>query len=83
MKMYYTDGTKKFICVEDGEGNYLKWMHSDSQFQYIRSHGKVGDRSFRGFALTWQTKGRGRASESTLDKVFQIEDYFYHNEVKE
>jgi hypothetical protein len=83
MKMYYTDETKKFICVEDEEGNYLKWMHSDSQFQYIRAYGKVDNRSFRGLALTWQTKGRGRASEATLEKVFQIEDYFYHNEVKE
>ncbi|HEY5588854.1 MAG TPA: hypothetical protein VIK86_07865 [Candidatus Paceibacterota bacterium] len=66
----------KTVKIIDDEGNYLIWRRN---IDMIRSFGTVDGREFKGSTLVWLSKGRGRAKESTWDKVYAIENYFKSN----
>ena len=80
MKIQFSDNNS-FITITDDEGNYLKWLHSKCEKQYVRSFGKVDNREFKGIGLVWQYKGRGKISEQTEKKVYDIDNFFYHNSI--
>ena len=62
--------------VIDGD-NYLSYLYRPIE-GWTAVHGKVDNRTFKKdtMNLIWKTKGRGRASENTIDKLYTMQKFF-------
>ena len=69
-----------FANVTDGI-NYLRYMYSPMNgWQTVI--GDVDNRKFKGcktLKYLWDSKGRGRVSEQTYNKLSELHDYFWAN----
>lgn len=65
--------------ITDSEGNYLEYIEhrklAETSFGVVDN--KTVDRG--NLRTTWKSCGRGKIADKTLDRIIEMNDYFYKN----